>query len=168
MGWGHAAEHWGTDLFVAYSLADQHQQDFDASGVIDDRHDDNRLFTGRAALRRFFRRVALNGGYQRRLTADTGADVVTIGDSVFLDVNGNIGLHMTYGMTLDAGSRKSVGGSSERDLDFEGATLRGGYAFTEWCSLSATAHVRKQVIHEPTPGTQRVDSYFVGLTFKIY
>ena len=168
LGWTHSVTRWASDIYLGSSLADQHLLDYNATGLIDDRHVTERLFTGRASLRRSFRHVALDSGVQRRLTADTGANIATVGDSAYLTIAGNAGRRTTYTLTLDAGNRKSIGGISENTLDYAGATFRFGYAFSQWCGLLAIAQGREQTIHRATDERQDVESYFLGLTFKIH
>src|SRR6185436_6400408 len=134
-----------------------------------DRGRNQRLFVGRAGLRRAFLRIDLDGGYQRRLTADTGADTVTVGDSLYANLNGRIGRDFTYGIGLDYSTRKSLGGAiTAVDIVSEGVALRGSYAINEWISLTALANFREQKNSGVDTDTQTVDNYFLGVVFRVF
>jgi hypothetical protein len=166
---------------VGSSLVDQQVRDFtrtiicqpgqieSESNETGDRSKSQRLFVGRAGLKRTFLRLELDGGYQRRLTADTGADTVTVGDSLYANLNGKIGRQFTYGFGLDYSTRKSLGGATTAvDIVSEGVAVRGGYAINEWCSLTALANFREQKNSGVATETQSVDNYFLGVAFRIF
>jgi hypothetical protein len=135
----------------------------------EDRSRSQRLYVGRAGLRRAFLRIDLDGGYQRRLTADTGADTVTVGDSLYANLNGRIGRNFTYGIGLDYSTRKSLEGATTAvDIVSEGVALRSGYAFNEWISLTALANFRRQQNSGVATDTQIVDNYFLGVAFRVF
>ena len=175
LGWTHATgRSWQTDLGLGSSLVDQQVRDFTQSCPSDqidtnDRSRTQRLFVGRAGLRGSFHRFDLIGGAQRRLTADTGADTVTVGNNFFLALNGKIGQQTTYGVALDYTTRKSLGGSTTLvDIASQGVTLRSGYAINDWCSLSAAVSLREQQNSESSANNQIVDNYFFGVSFKVF
>ena len=182
IGWTHAdARAWETELAVGSTLVDQQVRDYTRTVVCqpgqiqsetteeNDRGGNQRLFVGRAGLRRAFLRVDLDGGYQRRLTADTGADTVTVGDSLYANLNGRIGRNFTYGIGLDYSTRKSLGGATTAvDIASEGVALRGGYAINEWISLTALANFREQRNSGVAADTQTIENYFLGVAFRVF
>jgi hypothetical protein len=182
VGWTHSdARAWETEISLGSSLVDQQVRDYTRTiicqpGLIeseseetDDRGKNQRLFVGRAGLKKSFLRFDVDGGYQRRLTADTGADTVTVGDSLFANLNGRIGRQFTYGIGLDYSTRKSLGGAiTAVDIVSEGVILRGDYAINEWCSLTAIANFREQINSGVAADTQSVDNYFIGVAFRIF
>ena len=182
VGWTHAdGNGWGTELSLGSSIVEQQVRDYTRTVVCQpgqiesetnqaaDRSRNQRLFTGRAGLRRTFLRFDLDGGYQRRLTADTGADTVTVGDSLYANLNGRIGRQFTYGIGLDYSTRRSLGGATTAvDLVSEGVALRGSYAINEWCSLNAIANFREQQDSGAASDSTIVDNYFLGVTFRIF
>jgi hypothetical protein len=181
VGWIHTAGRaWEVDLSAGSSLVDQEVRDYTRTVVCQpgqiesmqfvtvDTNRSQRLYVGRAGVRRAFLRFDLSGGYSRRLTADTGADTLTVGDSAFLNLNGRIGRQFTYGVGLDYSTRKSLGGATTTvDIVSEGVVLRGGYAINDWCSLTTIANFRRQENSGVASDTQ-VDNYFVGMTFRIF
>jgi hypothetical protein len=166
---------------VGSSLVDQQVRDYtrtiicqpgqieSESNETGDMNRSERLFVGRAGLKKRFLRIDLDGGLQRRLTADTGADTVTVGDSAFANLNGRIGRQFTYVVGLDYSTRKSLGGATTAvDIVSQGVLLRGGYAINEWCSLTAIANFREQKNSGATSDTQDVNNYFLGVAFRIF
>ena len=182
VGWTHAdSRAWGADFSLGSSLVDQQVRNYtrtiicqpgqieSETNATNDRSRTSRLFVGRAGLRRTFLRFDLDGGYQRRLTADTGADTVTVGDSLYANLNARIGRQFTYGIGLDYGTRKSLGGATTAvDIVSEGVALRGAYAINEWCSLTALANFREQQNSGVAADTQNVRNYFLGMAFRIF
>ncbi len=182
IGWDHSrAGAWSTELYVGSSLVDQQVRDYTRTIICqpgqiesetnetDERSRSQRLFIGRAGMRRSFLRFDLEGGYQRRLTADTGADTVTVGDSLYASFHSKIGRNFTYGIALDYSKWESLGGATTAvDIESEGLALSGGYSITEWCSLTALANFREQKNSGVAGDTQRVDNYFLGMTFRIF
>jgi len=182
VGWSHADTNpWGAEFALGSTLVDQQVRDYTRTVVCqpgqiesetteeNDRGRNQRLFVGRAGLRRAFLRIDLDGGYQRRLTADTGADTVTVGDSLYANLNGRIGRDFTYGIGLDYSTRKSLGGAiTAVDIVSEGVALRGSYAINEWISLTALANFREQKNSGVDTDTQTVDNYFLGVVFRVF
>jgi hypothetical protein len=182
VGWSHAdTNRWGAEFALGSTLVDQQVRDYTRTVVCqpgqiesetteeNDRGRNQRLFVGRAGLRRAFLRIDLDGGYQRRLTADTGADTVTVGDSLYANLNGRIGRDFTYGIGLDYSTRKSLGGAiTAVDIVSEGVALRGSYAINEWISLTALANFREQKNSGVDTDTQTVDNYFLGVVFRVF
>jgi hypothetical protein len=182
VGWVHAdSSAWGVELAVGTTLVDQQVRDYTRTVICqpgqiesetdeeNDRSGSQRLYVGRAGLRRAFLRIDLDGGYQRRLTADTGADTVTVGDSLYANLNGRIGRNFTYGMGVDYSTRKSLAGSiTAVDIVSEGVALRGDYAINEWISLTALANFRQQENSGVAADTQTIENYFVGVAFRVF
>jgi len=182
IGWTHSdGRVWETELSLGTSLVDQQVRDYtrvvicqpgqieSETNDTNDRGRSQHLFVGRAALKKTFLRFDLDGGYQRRLTADTGADTVTVGDSLFANFNGRIGRQFTYGIGLDYSTRKSLGGATTAVyIVSEGVALRGAYAINEWCSLTALANFREQQNSGVATDTTSVDNYFLGVAFRIF
>jgi len=182
VGWIHAdTRAWGAELAVGTTLVDQQVRDYTRTVICqpgqiesevnteEDRSRSQRLYVGRAGLRRAFLRIDLDGGYQRRLTADTGADTVTVGDSLYANLNGRIGRNFTYGIGLDYSTRKSLGGATTAvDIVSEGVALRGDYTINEWVSLTALANFREQKNSGVAADTQTIENYFLGVAFRVF
>jgi len=175
------AGNWEVDVSAGASLVDQHERSFTRNTVCQagqivsatteetgNIQENQKLFVGRAGLRRSFQHVDIDGAYQRRLTADTGADAVTVGDFVYANLGARVGRRFTYGLGVDYSTRKSLAGAATTvDITSEGVSLRGGVAVTDWFGLNAIADYRQQK-NDGDPDTQNVVNYFLGMTFRIF
>lgn len=172
---------WEVDLSVGAGVVDQQERSFTRNTVCqagqivsvqtsfqDDLHENQKLYVGRAGLRRSFQHVDIDGAYQRRLTADTGEDVVTVGDFLYANLGGRIGRRVTLGVGVDYSTRKSLAGATTPvDITSEGVSLRGGIAVNEWFGLNAIADYREQK-NAGDSDSQNVVNYFLGMTFRVF
>jgi hypothetical protein len=132
-----------------------------------DEHRDR--ITGSASLSKPFRRIRFASGYRRTLTADTGADSVTLAQGAYAGFSGRAGRRVDLGIFGDFGTRDSVLESGEEvRLRVAGASLRGDVTLHPRVVVRGEANRREQDDRTDANIDVTANTFFLGIVLQLF